>query len=118
MMHAIDVLIHPCDIEPFGRIAIEAMPAGRPVVGPSKGRIAEPVIHGETGFLVKPGAPSYFAETVARLIQNENFCSRLGESGYSHVAKEFSIQQHVDRNLSILDQIVYQTNIQSSVKFP
>jgi len=117
MMGAIDVLIHPCDIEPFGRVAMEAMAAGRPVVGPSKGGIAETVIPGETGFLVKPGAPSSFAEAVTRLIQSESLRGRLGESGKRHVAKEFSIQQHAENNSSILDQIVYQTNIQSSVKF-
>ena len=43
LMSAIDILVHPCEVEGFGRIAIESMAAGKPVIGPMEGGIAETV---------------------------------------------------------------------------
>ena len=46
-MNAIDILAHACDIEGFPRVVIEAIAAGKPVVGPRAGGVAEGV--GEEG---------------------------------------------------------------------
>src|SRR5207247_6820038 len=80
MMEAVDVLVHPCDIEPFGRVAIEAMAARRPVVGPCRGGIAESVVHGETGLLVPPDDVMAFAEATAVLAADPELRARMGES--------------------------------------
>ena len=40
-MHEIDILVHPADNESFGRVAVEAMAAGLPVVGMRGGGIGE-----------------------------------------------------------------------------
>ena len=41
--------------DPLPRTAMEAMAAGRPVVGYQTGGVPEMVVDGETGFLVEPG---------------------------------------------------------------
>ena len=46
-MSEIDILVHPADSESFGRMAVEAMAAGLPVVGVRGGGIAEIVADGE-----------------------------------------------------------------------
>ena len=106
MMDAIDVLVHPCDIEPFGRIAIEAMAAGRPVVGASRGGIAESVIDGETGFLVPPGNANAFSDVTARLIEDAQLRRRMGIAGRERAEAHFSIEQHVDHITRIYDELV------------
>ena len=105
MMDALDILAHPCEIEPFGRIAIEAMAARRPVVGPDRGGIAESVMHGKTGLLVEPGNAPAFAAAVERLIQDRELRQWMGENGRRHVASQFSLRQHVSSVSDLYDEI-------------
>ena len=79
IMRSLDVLVHPCDIEPFGRIAIEAMAAGTPVVGPNVGGISETVVDGETGILVAPGALDAFANATEQLIRDPSLRAKNGQ---------------------------------------
>ena len=116
MMDAIDILFHPCDIEPFGRVAIEAMAAGRPVVGPNRGGIAESVIDGLTGYLVAPRSPKGFAEAVGRLIEEPNLRQRFGDDGRRHVAAQYSLRQHVIKISEICEQIVVRDLIEGSAQ--
>lgn len=97
MMDAIDVLVHPCDTEPFGRVAIEAMAARRPIVGPDRGGIAESVIDGKTGLLVAPGDASAFADAVTKLVKNSELRHQIGLSGFEHVAANFSLERHIQQ---------------------
>ena len=105
MMDAMDVLVHPCDIEPFGRVAIEAMAAQRPVVGPDRGGIAESVIDGQTGFLVPSGDVAAFADATARLVTDADLRCRMGAAGRAHVAAHFSLEQHVQQITDIYEQV-------------
>lgn len=106
MMDAVDVLVHPCAQEPFGRVAIEAMAAQCPVVGPNTGGIAESVIDGETGILVPAGDVSAFADATARLVSDSNLRQRMGAAGRAHAAKNFSLEQHVAQISNIYDEIL------------
>lgn len=97
MMDAIDLLVHPCENEPFGRVAIEAMAACRPVVGPNRGGIAESVVHQSAGLLVEPGDPRAFAEAVGFLVKNPQQLKEFGLNGRRHVESNFSLGRHVEK---------------------
>lgn len=105
VMSAIDILVHPCEVEGFGRVAIEAMAAGRPVIGPNRGGISESVVDGQTGFLFSAGDASDLAAHCERLINNPALRRTLGENGRVRAAEFFGIQQHVDRISKIYDQV-------------
>lgn len=110
MMDALDILVHPCAQEPFGRVAIEAMAAGRPVVGPDRGGIAESVVHGKTGLLVPTDDVKAFAEAVAYLIKNPEVRKRMGVNAREHTAEHFSILQHINRIEEIFHQTLHPVN--------
>ena len=93
-MRSLDVLVHTCDVEPFGRIAIEAMAAKTPVVGPQTGGIAETIVDGETGVLVLPNDPAAFAEATELLLRDETLRKRLGEAGRQRVREHYTIERH------------------------
>lgn len=95
MMDALDVLVHPCDSEPFGRVAIEAMAAARPVVGPRRGGIAESVRDQVTGLLVEPENPSAFADAVAILQADADRRALFAAQGRQRAADFFSIEKHL-----------------------
>jgi len=97
LMNAFDIMVHTCEMEGFGRVAIEAMAAGRPVVGPAQGGIAESVVDGTTGMLVEPGDPHAFAASAARLVEDEALRHSFGVAGKAHVGRAFSLDRHVQQ---------------------
>jgi glycosyltransferase involved in cell wall biosynthesis len=97
IMRSLDVLVHPCDVEPFGRIGIEAMAAGTPVIGATTGGIAETVTDGKTGLLVTPKDEHAFAEAILRLASDANLRSTLGSAGKIRVQGRYTIEGHVEK---------------------
>ena len=106
VMNAVDILAHACDIEGFGRVAIEAMAAGKPVVGPSVGGLAESVGHGRTGFQVAPGDPQALALALARLVDDAGLRKQFGEAGLQRAHQDFSIETHAQRLLALYRSVL------------
>jgi len=103
MMAALDLLVHPSDVEPFGRIAIEAMAAGLPVVGAAGGGIAESIEDGQTGLLVLPDEPNAFSEAALKLLKDGNLRHRMGKAGVARVQRYFSIENHVNQMVKVFE---------------
>jgi glycosyltransferase involved in cell wall biosynthesis len=106
MMHAVDVLAHACDLEGFGRVAIEAMAASKPVVGPAAGGFAESVVDGETGRLVRPGDPGELARALAELVGDPVLRERYGRAGRERAAREFSSERHLERMMEVYKSVL------------
>ena len=106
IMSAIDILVHPCDVEGFGRVAVEAMAAGRPVVGSNRGGIAESVVDGETGFLVGANNVEAFAGACERLLASPDLRRRMGEAGRAHAKSHFPTEEHIRQVTRIYDDVV------------
>jgi glycosyltransferase involved in cell wall biosynthesis len=106
MMEAVDILVHPCDVEPFGRVAIEAMAARRPVVGPTRGGIAESVVDGETGFLVPPDDVEALAGATATLAADADLRTKMGESGRERARTVFSLERHVGEMVRVYEEVL------------
>jgi glycosyltransferase involved in cell wall biosynthesis len=82
--------------EPFGLVGIEAMAAGRPVVGTATGGIPEWLENGETGLLVKPGDPNALSAALAALLSDPERAGHMGVRGVARVAELFSPERYVD----------------------
>ena len=106
MMDAIDVLVHPCGQESFGRIVLEAMAASRPVVGVKAGGVAEIVIDGVTGFLVEPANAHALAEATARLVSDPELRQAMGNSGRRRAEAHFSLEQHVQQMTKVYEEVM------------
>ncbi|MBX3084414.1 MAG: glycosyltransferase family 4 protein [Anaerolineae bacterium] len=106
IMNALDILVHPCAQEGFGRIAIEAMAAGRPVVGPRGGGLAESVIDGETGLLVAPNSAEALAAACQTLISQPELRYRLGHAGQNHVRSAFGLQRSAEAIIDVYRQVL------------
>src|SRR3989442_14359568 len=74
-----DVVVVPTITpEPFGRVAVEAMSRGRPVIGTATGGLTEIINDGRTGYRVPPATPSAIAE---KLLIFQNRRELLEEMG-------------------------------------
>lgn len=90
---AADLLLLCSDNEPFGRVLIEAMIQGVPVVATNSGGVPEIVVHGENGLLYKVGDVRGLTENAARLLRDELLRFRFGKAAEERVRRHFTIQQ-------------------------
>lgn len=101
VMASIDVLVIPSENEPFGRVVIEAMLAGKPVIGTDGGGIPEIVVPGETGFLVPIGDVKGFCDKIRFFYEDESNRVTFGERGRARALKIFSLDHVSDEILDI-----------------
>lgn len=85
-----DVAVLPSFFEGMGRVLLEAMAMGKPVVASSVGGIPDLVHHGKTGFLVTPGSVSELKSGLLTLIRNKALAKEMGEEGRMRISEEFS----------------------------
>lgn len=77
---AMDALVVPSSGEPFGRVIVEGMHAGLPVVAFDDGAAPEILEDGVTGELIPKRDISALGSTVQELAWNPDRCRRLGEA--------------------------------------
>lgn len=78
--------------EALGRVSIEAMAHGIPVIGYADGGTVEVVSDGRTGLLYK-GGPAELAERMLQLVNDPRRARELGASAMDDVAKRFTIER-------------------------
>ena len=91
---AFDVVTVPSHVEPMGNATIEAMAAGRPVVGSEVGGIPESVLNNETGLLVPPASPRDLADAVEQLVRSPELRDTLGSAGRRRATEVFGMARH------------------------
>ena len=101
------VIIFPSLVEePFGRVGIEAMAAGRPVVAFDVGGVREWLRHGETGFLVPRGDVNKMAESVNLLLENPDLADKLGKMGQEQASALFDSERMLSRLEQVLEEAI------------
>ncbi|HSH92805.1 MAG TPA: glycosyltransferase [Roseimicrobium sp.] len=78
--------------ETFGRVTIEAMAFGLPVLATAAGGTIEIISDGETGLLHPVGDAGLetLAANIRRLVQDQALAKRLGAAGRKHAEEHFS----------------------------
>lgn len=87
---AADLLVAPSRNEGMGRVIVEAMSVGLPVVASSVGGIPSVVEDGRSGRLVPPDSPHALAAALIELIRNASLCREYGDHGRLR-AEQFSL---------------------------
>jgi glycosyltransferase involved in cell wall biosynthesis len=91
LLAACDVVVHASVLaEPFGRVLVEAMLAGRPVVATRAGGVPEVVTDGETGVLVEPGDARALTDALDALHRDPVRVARYARQGAAHARRNFS----------------------------
>jgi glycosyltransferase involved in cell wall biosynthesis len=105
-MDAMDVVIHASNREPFGRVLLEAMAVGRPVVAPREGGPTEIVADGETGVLVPPRDPDALAAAITGLLRDPTRRLAMGRAARARVVERFEIHEHARAIELVFDEIL------------
>ncbi len=96
----------PSRCEGMGRVLLEAMAAGIPVVGSKVGGIPTLIREGENGFLVPPGDVSALEDRMRRLLSDAALRHRMGARGYEMAHSEFNEKVYVDRFIRMIETAV------------
>jgi glycosyltransferase involved in cell wall biosynthesis len=89
-----DVFLMTSRSEAFGRVTVEAMRAGRPVVGAGAAGTLELVRDGWNGLLYRVGDPEDLARQLRRLLEDQALSVRLAAVGQEWARRTFSLERH------------------------
>jgi len=105
LLPAADVLAAPSRNEGMGRVLVEAMALGLPVVGTRVGGIADVILDGECGLVVPPEDPGALAEALVELGLDVARRAKLGE-GARPRAEAFSTPVAAGAMRALYDALV------------
>lgn len=101
---AADVVVVPStEPEPFGRVAIEAMGFGKPVIAAGHGGLIEIVVDGETGLLFAPRDPAALAMVMMTLAEDIDLRVRMGRAGRARLMEVFSVASYARKLNNIIN---------------
>jgi glycosyltransferase involved in cell wall biosynthesis len=110
LLGAMDLLVHASlEPEPFGRVLIEGMAAGKPVIASDSGACPEIVRDGVSGILATPGDARDLAQAAAALLSNPDRIRTMGVVARHEAEARFSIDEHVRRVQSVYAELVSAT---------
>ena len=93
LLEAVDFVAHTSVApEPFGRVIVEGMLAGKPVIATRAGGACEIIEDGITGRLVTPGDADALAKALRALIEQPNEAARLARAGRASAHERFSVK--------------------------
>jgi glycosyltransferase involved in cell wall biosynthesis len=106
--HQIDVLVLPTQTtkrirEQFGRVLVEAMASGVPVIGSTCGAIPEVI--GDAGLVFTEGDADALAGALRRMLSDESLRERLVVAGYARV-EQYSWERVAEKTYELFRQVL------------
>jgi len=104
LMAACNLVTHTSTApEPFGRVIVEAMLCGTPVIAAKAGGAIELVEHGVNGFLTTPGEPQELAQIINTCLQEIEITATIADNAKKIASQRFdiaTINQQISQLLS------------------
>ncbi len=104
-MTSVDILVIPSNNEAFGRVAVEGMAAGCPIVATRVGGLVEIVEHEKNGLLVQPKDVPALSDSIYRMVTDSSIRDYLVSNGHL-TAQQFNVQQHVKSVQDLYDSVL------------
>jgi len=114
MMNQADIVLVCSRNEAFGRVTLEAMLLGKPVVGTNSGGTPELIKEGFNGLSYETGDYNQLADSIEYLIENKGKIKEFGENGYKYAKEFFTKEEYGGRVYELLMRIRNDRNPTSS----
>lgn len=106
LMAACDLVAHTSTAaEPFGRVIVEAMLCGRPIVAAQAGGAIELVEPGKTGWLVPPGDALQLAKAIATCRQQPEWAQSVAQQAQITASQRFNLAEINQQIAELLDRV-------------
>jgi len=96
IMQILDIFVLPSLNEGMGRVLVEAMASGKPIVASNVGGIPDLVKHGHNGFLVGPGDVNGLSLAIKKLIEDEQLRPKMGTNGRA-MAWDYGVEEMIKK---------------------
>jgi glycosyltransferase involved in cell wall biosynthesis len=107
VMNAWDVVVHASvRPEPFGRVILEGMLLGKPVIATAAGGVPELIEDGRTGYLVPPGDATALAACLRRVLSAPDEARAVGTRAREWAGRQFSLARQVAEMSAIYEGAV------------
>jgi glycosyltransferase involved in cell wall biosynthesis len=100
------IVMLPSVWDNFPYVCLEAMAAGRAVIGSTRGGMADMITPDETGLLADPTNPAEFAAHALRLLRDPGLCTRLGGAARRSVVERYSAAALLPRYEDVYRQAI------------
>ncbi|HID63265.1 MAG TPA: glycosyltransferase family 1 protein [Anaerolineae bacterium] len=107
LIAALDVVVLSSSApEPFGRVVIEGMAAGKPVIATAAGGVPEIIEDGVSGILVPPKDARAMGKAILRLLSDREMARRMGLAARQRVEERFSARGYVAATQKAYDALL------------
>jgi glycosyltransferase involved in cell wall biosynthesis len=106
ILAAADLVLVPSWEEPFGRVVIEAMAIGVPVIATAVGGPSEIIDDGVDGLLLPPRRPEPWVAATRSLLAQPERLRDLGRRGHETAAARFGVERHVEAVLEAYEAVL------------
>jgi glycosyltransferase involved in cell wall biosynthesis len=107
IMSASDIVVHSASQpEPFGRVVVEGMLAGRPVIATAGGGVLDIIEDKVTGLLVPMKDASAMAKAIEYLLKSPEDAQRIGLQAQLSAKNRFNVTKHVNKVQNLYEGII------------
>ena len=93
----------PSQQEGFGLVYLEAMRAGLPCIGALSDGATEPIVDGETGFLVQQTDREALAHAIVTILCDHDLRRQFGEAGRKRFDERYTFERYRTRLIALLN---------------
>lgn len=105
LMRVFDVFVLSSLNEGMGRVVVEAMASGKPVVAADVGGIPDMVSHGENGYLVPSRDEIALRTAIEKLLDNERLRQTMGKRG-RETAERFGLSAMISKIEALYESVL------------
>jgi len=106
ILNGIELFVLSSVSEGFGRVIVEAMACGKPVVAARAGGIVEIVEDGITGILVPPRDPETMARAITELLEDREKARKMGVAGRRRAERLFGIEKNIEKTGELYEKVL------------
>lgn len=106
ILYTFDVFVLPSLNEGMGKVLVEAMAAGKPIVASDVGGIVDLVKNNKNGFLVPPKDVEGLAKHIATILQDKKLAKRLGDYGKEMVYPKFDVSMRIEKVEQLYEDLI------------
>lgn len=108
IMREIDILVIPStEPEGFGRVIVEGMVSGIPVIATKIGAVPEIIKHNQTGFLVEVKNSFQISFFIEKLIKEPYLYQKISKNAQKESIERFNLERMVNETIDVYEECIY-----------
>ena len=106
-VNALDILIHASiEPEPFGRVILEGMALGKPVIGTNIGGVPEIIIDKVTGILISPNDFVAMGDAISCFLEKPSLAIIMGDKGKERLNNNFTVKFMTEKIVQLYETLL------------